>query len=559
MQGSSALPLKKILVQARCDRSGISTSQQRIQAIIDVFGLDGHFITSAKEGRGIVELQAAIRECIEWDALPKVTSTKLFQQIKQFLTREKESQRCISTENDLYSAFLKLEDAPKETAELPAQFETCVGLVESAGLIRRLSFGKLVLLQPEMLDTYASALVNSIKDEPDGPGNIAEEYVRRCDFRMPQSERIKDREQERLLLIAMIEDMLCSEIALREEQFLVFPSQSTRENPDLPDPEGQSVVFAFEGPIHNIYATLAVRLSHSGIFKKKDLWKNTITYTANVGGICGLFLRNIGEGRGELILFFNEMTSEETRFNFEEYVQVHLQRWALQESLKRRRVFVCEVCHFLVTEQLVRIRTGRGHNWLDCPGCGTRIMLLDREQRLTTTPSSRTVEMDLAADNQRDREVAYSTVQGKQETKDLDVFLCHSGQDKPAVKQIGEQLKLHGILPWHDEWELRPGLPWQRLLEEQIAQIKTVAVFVGKDDLSPWQHQELDAFLREFARRGCPVIPVLLADAPQEPALPLFLKAMTWVDFRVQDPDPMQQLLWGITGKRDLGEEMREG
>jgi len=25
---------------------------------------------------------------------------------------------------------------------------------------------------------------------------------------------------------------------------------------------------------------------------------------------------------------------------------------------------------------------------------------------------------------------------------------------------------------------------------------------------------------------------------------------MTWVDFRKQEPDPMQRLLWGITGRR---------
>jgi hypothetical protein len=39
------------------------------------------------------------------------------------------------------------------------------------------------------------------------------------------------------------------------------------------------------------------------------------------------------------------------------------------------------------------------------------------------------------------------------------------------------------------------------------------------------------------------VIPVLLADAPQKPKRPVFLRAMTWVDFRIQNPPPMQRLL----------------
>ncbi len=94
-------------------------------------------------------------------------------------------------------------------------------------------------------------------------------------------------------------------------------------------------------------------------------------------------------------------------------------------------------------------------------------------------------------------------------------------------------------------------MPWQRALEEQIARIKTAAVFIGKDGISPWQRHELDAFLREFANRGRPVIPVLLPYASKEPELPIFLQGMTWVDFRSQEPAPLKQLIWGITGKRD--------
>ena len=106
--------------------------------------------------------------------------------------------------------------------------------------------------------------------------------------------------------------------------------------------------------------------------------------------------------------------------------------------------------------------------------------------------------------------------------------------------------------PWLDEWELRPGLPWQPLLEEQIGTIKSAAVFVGKNGRGPWQDKELEAFMREFVNRGCPVIPVLLSDAPEKPQLPIFLKGMTWVDFRKQDPDPLERLIWGITGERGL-------
>ncbi len=133
-------------------------------------------------------------------------------------------------------------------------------------------------------------------------------------------------------------------------------------------------------------------------------------------------------------------------------------------------------------------------------------------------------------------------------TTQFDVFLCHNSKDKSVVKNIALQLKQRGLRPWLDEWHLRPGLPWQRALEQQIDSIGAAAVFVGPDGMGPWQQMEQEAFLREFDRRGCPVIPVILPGVQKQPDLPTFLKGMTWVDFRSSAPDPLDQLIWGITG-----------
>lgn len=560
VQGASALSLKKFLVVARIDRGGIGVSPKRIKKIVDELGFEGYFETSAKEGWGISKLRDAINETINWETLPKVSSTELFQQIMSFLVTEKEKGRLLSTLDDLYRAFIKSKDGPTKTADFLAEFDTCIGRVESAGLIKQLSFGKLVLLQPELLDTYASALVNTVKDEPDGLGSIGEVQVRSGDFRMPSDERLKDKEQEKLLLIAMVEDLLRRELVLREEAFLVFPSQSTREKPDMPDPEDKAVIFEFEGPILNIYATLAVRLANCGLFKKKEIWKNAITYTATVGGVCGMFLRNIGEGRGELILFFDsrESATEQTRFHFEEYVRIHLHRRAIPETIKRRRIFVCSGCGWIVTNQTIQLLAKRGSNKFDCPVCKKRIKLVDKEEHFATVASTKVQEMDRIADNRRDIQVNKTSVDGKKETQDFDVFLCHHSVDKPAVKLIGEQLKEMGLLPWLDEWELRPGFPWQSSLEEQIEKIKAAAVFVGKSRIGPWQDLELSVFLRQFIKRRCPVIPVILADCKKTPKLPIFLEGMAWVDFRRLEPDPLQRLVWGITGNRNSNSKVSD-
>jgi GTPase SAR1 family protein len=364
VQGDSARVMKKFLVAARTDRGGISVSRARIDTLVSDLGFEGYFETSAKAGWDIARLAETIREKIDWNTLPKVSSTELFQNIKAFLIEEKEAGRLLSTADDLYRLFLNSAKAPAGVEDLRAQFNTCIGRVEARGLIRRLSFGDLILLQPELLDAYASAMVNEAKDEPDGLGSIAEEDARAGRFRMPTDERIHDKDQEKLLLIATVEDLLRHEIALREAADdgprLVFPSQLTREHPDLPDPAGKAVVFRFEGPMMNIYATLAVRLSHSGIFKKKEMWKNAATFMAMTGGTCGMFLRELEEGRGELTLFFDPESSEETRFQFAEYIHAHLKRRALPESIHRRRIFVCQDCGTPVTDLQAQRRRERG-------------------------------------------------------------------------------------------------------------------------------------------------------------------------------------------------------
>jgi RNA polymerase sigma factor (sigma-70 family) len=145
---------------------------------------------------------------------------------------------------------------------------------------------------------------------------------------------------------------------------------------------------------------------------------------------------------------------------------------------------------------------------------------------------------------------AAALVQHKVKERAFDVFLCHNSADKPEVKRIARELLKYGLLPWLDEWELQPGLPWQDSLERQIETIKSAAVFVGMSGVGPWQDLELNAFLRQFVYRKCPVIPVILRGCETIPRLPVFLDGMTWVNFNKRKPNPVQQLFWGITGER---------
>ena len=133
----------------------------------------------------------------------------------------------------------------------------------------------------------------------------------------------------------------------------------------------------------------------------------------------------------------------------------------------------------------------------------------------------------------------------------FDVFLSHNSNDKPAVRELKQQLEGYNLTVWLDEDELRPGIPWQNLLELGIKTSASVVVLVGADGLGPWEDEEMQAALRLAGNDKRPVIPVLLPDAPTKPKLPMFLSNRTWVDLRGgATKEKLDKLVWGITGTK---------
>jgi hypothetical protein len=129
-------------------------------------------------------------------------------------------------------------------------------------------------------------------------------------------------------------------------------------------------------------------------------------------------------------------------------------------------------------------------------------------------------------------------------SEEFDVFLCHNSKDKDFILEIYDRLSARGIKPWIDD-HLVPGRRSSADLAQQIRQVRSVAVFVGKHGVGPWQQQEIDLAIAENTRREMPVIPVLLEDAPDDLELPHFVVNLTWVDFR-KDRHPFERLVKGI-------------
>jgi hypothetical protein len=134
--------------------------------------------------------------------------------------------------------------------------------------------------------------------------------------------------------------------------------------------------------------------------------------------------------------------------------------------------------------------------------------------------------------------------------RDFDVFLSHNSRDKPQVRRLAAQLLQAGILPWFDEWELKPGTFWQDFIYEQLGICKCAIVCIGSAEIDKWQKKEVHSLLDEQVNRNALVIPVFLPETPKDAQAPSFLKTMSWVDFRKPEPPPLPHLLWAITGKR---------
>jgi class 3 adenylate cyclase/GTPase SAR1 family protein len=454
-QGASCVPMKKFLVSARTDRGAVSVSKERLESLLDEFGFEAYFETSAKEGWQIKELREAIEQGVPWEFLPEVSSSVLFANIKAFLLEVKQTGRLVAQASHLYHDFAAAH--PDVIASEPNprdQFDTCIGRLENRDLIRQLSFGGYVLLQPELLDAYASAMVNAAKEEPDGLGSIAEDAALAGQFFVPKEQKIAERGQEQLLLHATVEELARYDLALRESaadgRYLVFPSQFNRDYEDAPEPKGKALAVTFDGPVQSLYSTLAVRLGHSGLFTtgRAEMWRNAAIFTAKAGGKCGLYLHEFAEARGRLLIFYDQQNgqqpSDETRFHFEEFVLAHALRRALDGTVNLVRFFVCANGH-AVPDDYVRLLRAQAKDVFDCP-CGALVSLTEPKERLHF--ASKVQAMEQSADRQRDFEMFVESARGETSTPsftkwagDERVTLAIVFTDVVGSTALGEELK----------------------------------------------------------------------------------------------------------------------
>jgi small GTP-binding protein len=365
--------VQKILVAARVDVGNVRMTEDDIKAFCAAHGYLAHHVTSAEANKGCDDLRAAIMAAIPWERLPRTRSPEVFKRIKDFLAAVRQGNRIIVREPDLRAEFNTQAGADAQPTE--AEFRTVIGHVETAGLIKRLSFGDFVLLKPELLNGYASDIVDAARLHEQGLGAVRKADV--LDGRIKLKDEGGLNQSDKIFLLhATVELFLRLGLALEQDGNLVFPSKFNRQMPPLAEDPVVEVEFDFEGPVENLYTTLVVKLYYGGIFTLKNLWKNAAEFFSAREHVCGFQLHNAGDGQGTLKVFYAEGVSDDNKALFLKLVVDHFNDKGVE--VQPRGIYRCAHCGELVRDRdAVDRALARGAKEMPCLYCYKTFPLLD--------------------------------------------------------------------------------------------------------------------------------------------------------------------------------------
>lgn len=543
--GTDGIELPILLVAARADRGGVGTDA-RLPALLQELGIGAYrfFETSAKDGTGVDALLAAVLSAIPWRALPCAVSSEFLFRVRDFVVASAERGTAVTTVSALRDIFLAqhadLEDDGR------GMFDAAIARLEPFGVVRRLSFGDYVLTKPELLDSFAASIVEAARREPDGLGIVLERDVREGRFAHELGGRSEGVRQS--LAIGTIETLIRAELALREDTnegaVLVFPAQSVRAAPVEDSELATTLSLEWQGPLDSIWATLIVRVCRSGVFERGELWRDGVLVRDASGALSGLALDRIAEAHGRVRVRAHRSTAPVIRAQLEQFVTAHLEARVIGGTLRVERHLSCPACRKEMPADIVAARLAAGAPRMTCPYCeGAKIAL--SASAAAARGSDEVVEMARHADVERERDAAATTLAGKRLNDQYDVFLSYHSADRAEVAAIKSELERRGVRPWFDAAHLPPGVPIYEEIGRQLDRIPVCAVFIGSQ-LGTFQTTETWVALERLRRGQASVIPVFLESAPRDAVAPAFLRALSAVDFRYDEPDPIERLRWGV-------------
>ncbi len=415
----------KILIPTRVDVGGMKVSQKKIDRFVIDHGFVACLPTSAKRGDNCSDeandgqpskLKQLIAQNIPWDRLPWTSAPRLLADVKNAVLamREKADIRLLR----FAELAQRLEYAlPQEKID-EADVRTAVTLLANHWLVLPLKFGDLVLLRPDLFNSYAATIVRAARAHKDEIGCVVEEAIYRDDFDFTGVERLQHRADEELLLRALVQTLLDHSLCIREivdgKTLLIFPSQYRRDR-NIPEHPAVLVGYTFTGELQTIYTTLVVRLWHSGAFDHKELWQNAAEFTTSRGRPAGVLFKALGDGKGQLSIFFDPDVPDELKVVFIEFIPRHLTKYS--RDLQRERRYICRntECGEPVTDHaMVSKRIAAGKNFITCLNCDEPVPFRDHiEERLASDPVAReVVAMDERATQELDAQALEQILTG---------------------------------------------------------------------------------------------------------------------------------------------------
>jgi rod shape-determining protein MreB and related proteins len=118
----------------------------------------------------------------------------------------------------------------------------------------------------------------------------------------------------------------------------------------------------------------------------------------------------------------------------------------------------------------------------------------------------------------------------------LRIFLCHSSDDKPIVRELYQQLIADEFQPWLDEKDLLPGQEWAQEIHKRVRKSDVVIICLSKRSIKKagFVQKEIRIALDtsdEQPEDTIFIIPIRL----DECEVPDSLKRWQWVDFFQED------------------------
>ncbi|MBS1830102.1 MAG: DUF4365 domain-containing protein [Acidobacteria bacterium] len=388
-------PFAKLLAAGRVDRGGLVGSAARMTKFMQERGFHGELhLTSALTGEGCDGLKDAIVDGIDWQSIPKTTSPALYRRMKQEILNLRDSGLVLIRMGELKQRMeMTLAGENFELAEL----ETVVGLLAGPGMIQKLDFGGFVLLRPEVMSRYASAVVRKVRQHPQELGCIGEGEVLAGDLDYQDFERLP-RSDEEVVLRALVETFVRKAWCLRQacdgSTLLTFPSYFRRERREQPGHPSVLVHYRFEGPADDIYATLVVRLHHTKAFESTELWRAAADFRTLSGGKLGFTLQRESEGTSLLDVYFEADVDQASRVQFLGYIQDHLKEHA-QGVVRLRRYYCsnkkCDSREQAFAEQRMidKALAPGGKGKVHCPECGGAIPVWDAIEERLNSPATK--------------------------------------------------------------------------------------------------------------------------------------------------------------------------